>query len=502
MYFAIVNLGLKSIRTIIFNEKGEIISQSNMLIKTFISNNYVEQDSNEWWNGFIRTFKQATEDINIKKEVRYISFTASAACIVPVDKQGLSLYRAIMVSDRRAFLQSKKVKRAESYKEITKYGLTSSSSMLLEKSLWIWDNLKDIRNKIAFFLTPNDFFIFRATGIPVTDSYNAGKFYAKNLKYPVDIYEELGLKIENFPSILPPGTLIGKVKSTVLDEMGLSGQLEVVLTTYDAISSFIGSGPTSLNIACDVSGTVTSIRMLSKQSLNNNCFVSPFFDTDYFIHGSSNNLSGGLLEWLRQTFYQLSKEPYGDIEIDATKSRIGASGLIFLPYLLGERSPIWDDQVRGIFFGLERFHSRKDFSRAVLESCAFITRDIIETFHAKPNILKLSGGLTRIKTISQIKANVCNVETHVLSEFETTAFGAFIIAYSSVYKKDILETIKRFALSPSEIIYPDPQKVEKYNKIFLFYKDLYLVNKPLFKRRTEILQGIMKIRSEMKLENL
>lgn len=227
MYFAVVNLGLRSIRTVVFNEKGEIVSKSSLPVKTFILGSHVEQDPNEWWNGFIYTFREATKEINVRKKVKYISFTVSAACIVPVNKVGLPLYNAIMVSDKRAVKQSEKVKMTNSYKEIEKQGVKSSLYMLLEKAMWISENLKDIKNEITFFLTPNDFFIYRMTGTALTDTYNAEKFYAKGYKYPTELYNEVGLEISTFPSIASPGTLVGKAKSSVLRAVGLSQPLEV-----------------------------------------------------------------------------------------------------------------------------------------------------------------------------------------------------------------------------------------------------------------------------------
>lgn len=156
-------------------------------------------------------------------------------------------------------------------------------------------------------------------------------------------------------------------------------------------------------------------------------YSMPYYNENAKIIGGSNNLGGGLIEWVKQCYYLNDEYPYEIMEKDAAESDIGARGLVFLPFLLGERAPIWNDNARGVFFGLERMHTRKDMTRAVFESTGFIDLSIIDAIKetgTDVSSVRLSGGLARINLISQIKADVLGKDVLVLSEFETTASGA------------------------------------------------------------------------------
>lgn len=138
------------------------------------------------------------------------------------------------------------------------------------------------------------------------------------------------------------------------------------------------------------------------------------------------------------------------MEKEASESELGARGLLFLPYLLGERTPVWDDSARGVFFGLERMHTRKDMTRAVFESTGFIDLSIIDAINEAGidvNSVRLSGGLARINLVSQIKADILGKDVLVLSEFETTSSGAamIVLAGQNVYP-DLKSVADKFAV--------------------------------------------------------
>ena len=213
------------------------------------------------------------------------------------------------------------------------------------------------------------------------------------------------------PEVVEIGESIGNIRKDVAEIFGLTTETEVVASSYDAICSFIGSGVSEEGESSDVSGTVTVFRTLTrkKAAKQKKVYNIPYYSENANIIGGSNNLGGGLIEWVKQCYYLKDEYPYEIMEKEASESELGARGLLFLPYLLGERTPVWDDSARGVFFGLERMHTRKDMTRAVFESTGFIDLSIIDAINEAGidvNSVRLSGGLARINLVSQIKADI------------------------------------------------------------------------------------------------
>ncbi|MDF2565865.1 MAG: Xylulokinase [Massilibacillus sp.] len=505
----VLNMGMKSIRSIIFNSNGEKLASASKEIETFLSEEFVLQDPAEWWEKAGLVIRESLRDLK-KEKIEYITVTTSSACLVYVDKNCRALDKCIMVSDKRAKAESEELKKAEQFSKVKENtGLESDPYLMLPKILWVKNNQPDAFGKTYKFLSPNDFFIAKMTGQYVTDCFNAQKYHfdTKSNSYPIELLDELEIDKKTLPKVVAPGTIVGRMNETVATCLGLNQDIQVVVTSYDAICSFFGSGVSDEGDASDVSGTVTVFRALSKQKSlqpSSKILTMPFHKWNIDIVGGSNNLGGGLIEWVKQCYYQNEKYPYEVMEKDAGESLLGAGGLIFLPYLLGERAPVWNNEARGVFFGLERMHTRKEMTRAVFESAGFIDMDMmqaIEETGVKVNTIRLSGGLARINLISQIKADITGKDVLVLSEFETTATGAAMLALIGAGEFTDLKVAADCFASVRMIIKPNKVNHQKYQEIFGLYKDTYATVKDLFRKRLEVVNHIYPKR-EVKIENL
>jgi len=505
----VINMGLKSIRCIIFNQNGRKLSSASLAINTAINDSWVEQDTEEWWCKAETVMRRACVEAQVAR-VDYVTVTASASCLVCVDKDGKSLGRAFMVSDKRAEEESVLIQGLEEFQNVKiKTGMDMAVSLMLPKILWVKRNKPDVFERTAHFLSPNDYMISRLCGAYVTDCFNALKYHydMEQGVYPVQLLEKLQIPVENLPQVVDVGARVGTIARELAQKIGMNADAEVIVTSYDAICSFVGSGVTEEGEASDVSGTVTVFRALSKNKILNNTskvYNIPFGPESARIVGGSNNLGGGLIEWVKQCYYQKEDYPYEIMEKDAAESEVGAKGLIFLPYLLGERAPLWDNNARGCFIGLERIHTRKDMTRAVFESAGFIDRDMVEAIEesgANVQSVRLSGGLARINLISQIKADILGKDVLVLEEFETTASGAAMMVFvgQNVYQslKEVSEPFAKIRM----IICPNTENHKRYKEMHELYKETYRILKPLFEKRVKVLE---KIRSdkEIQIENL
>ncbi len=523
----VLNMGMKSIRAIIFLENGEKLGSYALPIVTAIDDKRVEQDPDEWWDKAQIVIATAIKNARVR-HVDFMTVTTSASSLVCLDDAGRVLRPAIMVSDKRAENESREINDWQEFEPVLKNtSLPCSSSLMLPKMLWIKKHDPESFEKTAFFMSSNDFLIYRLTGKIVTDYLNGMKFhYILNCgqgsdgiisgqdeterlgTYPKALLEKLGIRESSLPEVVNTGTDIGAVSGQTAEATKLPADCRVIVTSYDAICSFFGSGVSEDNEASDVSGTVTVFRALYSGSIQKKSdlkiYVTPYISENTNIVGGSNNLGGGLIEWAKQCYYMHEDYPYEVMEKEAGESEVGARGLIFLPYLLGERAPLWDDDARGVFFGLERMHTRKDMTRAIFESTGFIDCNMLEAIGetgVQVKSVRLSGGLARLNLVSQIKADILGIDVKVLQEFETTSTGAAIMALvgAGVYK-NIGEAAPYFA-HVRMIIKPDMNNHEKYKKIYELYRSTYAALRPQFAKRIELVKELGRTR-EVQIENL
>jgi len=509
----IVNLSLRSIRVIIFNDKGEKLHEDWLPVGTSISEEFVEQDPNEWWKLLQELLKNTLAMKQFTSSIRYISVTSSASCLVVLDNQGKVLRKSIMVSDKRAEKESEELK--EKFSQVLSkadYGKFEPSFML-PKILWIKNNEPEIFKKAQMYISSNDYLIYKLTGSFITDDLNAEKFYfnPKSKTYPKEILRYIGISEENLAKVTDPGTALTQVKEDIKKELKLSGSVEVAVSTYDAICSLIGSSTYKEGELNNVCGTCSSYRFFTKDnqlSKKHNLILQSLSGEEINIIGGSNNLEGGLLEWAKECFYGDSylKDDnflYGLMQQEATESELGANGILFLPYLLGERMPFVDNDVRGIFFGIERFHTRKDIVRSIFEAISFQAKLMLEEFEKSGyeiSAINISGGVAKIPLATQIRADVLGLPINVLSEIETTALGAFILTLKARGKiKSIREASGVIHIEKTYV--PNMHNHNCYASLFILYKQLYNDHKEIFKKRKDILTGILHYRKKV-VENL
>lgn len=505
----VLNMGMKSIRSMIFDMEGNKLASSSLPIETSLTGETVTQLPTEWWEKACKVIRETVTEIGCSPIV-YLTVTSSSSCLVCVDQQGEALFPCMMVSDKRAQEESGIIKRAAAFSIVERQtGLGADSSLMLPKALWIKRHQRQVFDQVYKFLSPNDYLIAKFTGRYVTDYMNAHKWHynMEEKRYPSDLLNEVGISEHMLPEVVAPGSYAGNILEAVSRETGLAQETKVILSAYDAICSFVGSGVSREGEASDVSGTVTVFRAAARQKAalhGNKIQQVPYFEGGFHIVGGSNNLGGGLIEWVKQCYYQNELLPYEQMEKDAGEASLGAGGVIFLPYLLGERAPLWDPNARGVFFGLERMHTRKEMTRAVFESTGFIDLDMIaaiEEAGIKIDSIRISGGLARLPLVSQLKADITGREVQVLSDFETTATGAAMMAlYGQGIYGTLQEAAERFAMVRM-IIRPDRKNHEKYRELYQLYKETYRTLYPLFPKRRELVERLYGNR-KIKVENL
>jgi sugar (pentulose or hexulose) kinase len=488
----VLNLGLKSVRAVVFGASGERLAIAYRPIETHLGEGIVEQDPEDWWTHGLDVMDEVLADHAMASRVGRITVTASAGCLVALDADYRVVRPAIMISDVRSRHAAERIERL-----LADGGTTTrvTPDLMLPKITWMRDAEPELFGRTRWFATPNDFLTQRLTGMLVTDAANASKYFfeAELSAYPQTLLDALKLDTATLPPVVTGPDTILPLRADIRDRLGVAGDAVAVLSTYDAICAVYGSGVARIGDACDVSGTVTSFRAVTDRPVRDpeaRLFITPHVRAKHYLAGGSNNLAGGVIEWAKQVLYPDDADPYAAMVAEVAAAPPGAAGLTFLPYLLGERAPVWDPTARAVFFGLGRNHARGDLIRAVFEGVGYSVMDIADRLAGmgvQVDHVSASGGLARLDPINQIKADMLGVPIHLTAELETTALGAALIAGVTTGLWSSIDEATERCVRRAAAFDPVLPRTRMYADFFGIYRQLYERVQPLFDARERLI---------------
>ncbi|RLG40294.1 MAG: hypothetical protein DRO05_06760, partial [Thermoproteota archaeon] len=431
-----------------------------------------------WWEAFKGGLSRliASKDPG---EIVAVGISGQSPVILPVDSRGYVLHNALLWMDRRAVSQAKKLTEI--------FGIREDPSNALAKILWFKDEMPHLFAKTYKFLQASDYIAFRLTGKFVTDKFTAmtAFFNPHEWKWPKEV-EDMGI-LEKLPEVVEPGSPIGNVSRSASKEIGLSEDTMVTAGSIDAYLAVLGSGAIKPGSACDISGTSTCLMITSSKPIHDpkeRIFCTPHFLKDLFIISGLLSTTGASISWFLEEFgreemleaSESGEDPFDLLVSRASEVSPGAEGLIFLPYLAGERSPIWDPFAKGAIIGLTLKHGKGHVVRAILEGCAFGLRHVLETaeelgVHVKE--IRACGGASKSDLLCQIKANVVGKPVLTLREPDASLIGAAILAFvgSGIYR-EVVEAINSI-VKVRKVFAPEEEFRKIYNHLFCLYKQSY-----------------------------
>jgi xylulokinase len=479
----VINVGLKNARCIIFGNEGNVAADYSNSLQTSINNDHVEQSPREWWSQTQFVTSKAVKSVGERaRDIEHVTLTTSASCLVILDKNMKLLRDSILVSDTRAIKEAEMLGENVLFREIKKNnGIKSSPDLMIPKIMWLSKHEPHIFEKAKYFLNISDYLTFMLTGEFVTDKNNASKFHFQNDigEYPYDLMHNLNIQGKEFSSVVPIGSVIGKILPSVAEDLGIPNSCKMVMATYDALSAVVGNGAFEVGDAVDVSGTVTSFRLVSSKKLRDpkdRIYVTPHLNDKDWLCGGSNNLGGGVIEWAKQLFFDNDPNAYEIMQLLVENSQACPGGLLFLPYLLGERTPLWNPDCRGTFFGVNRAHTKDDFIKSIFEGVGFSVLSIASVLRelgGSINKVIVAGGLSRIGIINQVKADMLNTKVLKYSNFETTAIGAALIAMVGVGKYNKIEEAFNAFCTLENVYEPNAVNARIYSNYFEIYMGVY-----------------------------
>lgn len=463
-YILAIDIGTTKIKLAIFDSIGNLLdytfSEYPLDIK---GDEIVEQNPLNWIDGFEKCINRLRERGKLRY-VRSISVIGQAPTVVFVEKSGKVLRNAILWLDKRA-------QREKDH--LARLGLPFDPRyQSLAHILWIASHEQEIYDKTSYFLQPYDFLNLYFTGIPTS----SGIPHRDYMPWSKDDAKLLGLSPDKFLDITPMGTPIGTLKFNLRREWGIEDDVIVVSGGIDFIGALLGTATLKPGILCDRGGGSEGITVCAEKGLPSSekriSSVRFFLPNAWKISGITNT-SGKAIDWAKELFEIRS---YQELFKIAKKSPPGSRNLVFLPYLLGERSPHWDPFAKGVFFGLTLFHKKEDILRSVLEGIVYSIREIYEIILShgiEVKHFRTTGGLSKSDFFNQLKADILGIPVEVPYISDGELLGAAMIAGMGIgLYKDLKEASSNM-YRPRRILYPNPLKKPLYDELFSVYKSLY-----------------------------
>jgi xylulokinase len=499
-----IDVGTSSVKVAIISFKGQLVKNFQTNYPTHcLKPNILEQNPGDWWDavksGIYQILKEKQNTKISKYSIIGIACCGHSPTLVCIDKQGEILRPAIIWQDSRAFKEVKYIKekiKEEFYTSIMTSPLTPSSR--IAKLIWLKNNEPNTMKKVYAILEPKDYINYKLTGEYKT-SFLSGRDFVdvKTGKVHSKFLNMLEIPESIIPKAVPSYSIIGTTTKSLEDEIGLPKGIPVIAGEMDSIASIVGTGITKKNMCYNISGTSEIIGISIDQQVKLSetkklfCFTYPFYGNLQIIF-EATQASGKSINWFIKNIIGSDKSPSKLTLTNEKKDFPKINPLVFLPYIEGERSPIWDSRARGIFFGLNSQHTRFDFYRAILEGIGFSILqnfEILRGISDKDNIpdyLRVSGGGAENNHLNQIKADILGKKVVKTKVIESGLLGGAILAMMGLKIYSFNEAVKKM-VHIDRTFQPNMEKHHHYySRLFLIYKKLYQNNLELFKELGKI----------------
>ncbi|MFC1734701.1 xylulokinase [Candidatus Hydrogenedentota bacterium] len=503
-----IDIGTSGTKTIVVDEKGNILSQAS--VEYPLSNpkpNWAEQDPAYWWNATLSTAKEAVAGSGVPAEnIVGIGLSGQMHGAVCIDKAGDVLRPAILWCDQRTAAECDEITDKMGGREalIAEVSNPAITGFTAPKILWIRNNEPDIYEKIWKVLLPKDYIRYMLTGELATEVSDASgtlllnvteRMWSKKLLEKIDVPEDF------MPLCMESPEVTGTLKADVAEQMGLRPGVVVVGGGGDQAAGAVGNGVTKpgiISLSLGTSGVVFAFA--------DKVVCDPTGSAQAFCHAVPGKWhvmgvmlsAGGSLRWYRdilcgaetETAGVIGDDPYNLMTRGAETISPGSDGLVFLPYLTGERTPHCDPDAKGVFFGLSLMHTKAHMCRALLEGVTFGLRDsfeIIKSMGLPIDQVRISGGGAKSPFWTQLCADIVQAPMVSINATEGPAYGVALLAAVGAGIYSSVEEACEATISVVSEVAPTPDLAGVYDDYYGIFGGLYKSVAPHFKTVAKLL---------------
>ncbi len=451
---------------------------------------WVEQDPEDWWRGACSAIREALGKVPQGAErVMGLAVSCQAPALLALDRSGNPLRPATIWMDRRGEAEISGLAEKLGADEIYRVtGNRPDALYVAARLLWLRSHEPEVIKRTWQFVQVNGYINYRLTRRLTLDPSNAVLLQMRNYRtgeWSQALCAACGVDPSQFPDVVPAHCPQGGVTREASEATGLAAGTPVMAGTVDSASAALEVGVVEPGIAAEMTGTSTVIIMPNDRGLTEPALIAmPHALPGIHLLLGAMVASGGCLRWFRDQFGQpeikaaseSGTDPFDLLTRQAAGVEPGSGGLIFLPYMMGERSPLWHTNARGVFFGLSLATPRAALVRSIMEGAAFALRHNMEVAlkaGAEVREVRSVGGCSRSDLWNQIKADVLGRPLLLPRTSVGSPFGAAVLAGMGVgvfpdVRKSLLEMVqldRRFE--------PNPANHERYARSYQVYRDIY-----------------------------
>ncbi len=490
-HFLGIDVGTSGTKTLLINEAGEVLAEANADYPLHQPRpGWTEQDPEDWWKATVKTVRAVVKKAKLKTtDVKAIGLSGQMHGSVFLDKNDKVIRPALLWNDQRTAAECDEItSRAGGRKALIKMVANPAlTGFQAPKILWLRNRESKNFDRLAKILLPKDDIRRRLTGDYVTEVSDAsGTLLLDVVKrnWSSKLLGKLDLDRDLLPRVVESDEVTGTLTAAAAKQLGLSTECKVVGGAGDCAAGAVGNGVVKKGILSTSIGTSGVMFVHSDE---------PQYDVagrlHTFCHAVNgkwhmmgvNLTSGGSLQWWVDSVIQgLAGIPaakrYDAATAEAAKISAGSDGLLFLPYLNGERTPHADPNARGGFVGLNLTHTRGHMTRSVMEGITFALRDsldIIQSLGVPVRQIRASGGGSTNPLWRQMQADVFGKKITTLAVEQGPAYGVALLAAVGAGAYRTIESACQATIAVAEETAADKQAVKNYNRLFPIYQGLY-----------------------------
>ncbi|MDP4091315.1 MAG: xylulokinase, partial [Bacillota bacterium] len=479
---------------VVMSDEGKVTSSLSKEYDVFFPKpGWAEQKPEDWW----AAVKDGLKELLVKAgvdgaSVKGIGFSGQMHGLVALDENYEVIRPAILWCDQRTQDECDYLNGVIGQAKVSEYtGNMALTGFTAPKILWMKKHEPELFAKIKYVMLPKDYIRFKLTGNIATEVSDASGMLlldVKNRTWSKEMLDIVGITEAMLPKLYESWEPTGSLLKEVAGYTGLTEDTIVVGGAGDQAAGAVGTGTVSegiISAALGTSGVIFASSADYEVDENNRLHSFCHANGKYHQMGVMLSAASCLKWWVDELNKDVQGDTFEVLLAEAAKSVPGSNGVVFLPYLMGERTPYSDPYAKGVFFGMSMTTNRGDMTRAVLEGVCFGLRDsfeILKELNVPIKEVRVSGGGSKSILWRQTLADILNAPVVCINASEGPAYGAAILAAVGCGQFSSVDEACAKLIKVTEAVSPIPENVEKYNKVYGVYNELYPALKASFKK--------------------